>query len=98
SLLVKLDIASMSRSLEVRSPFLDQELVELCARLPAAWKVGSKRGKLILRALVATALPLEVLRARKRGFSVPLGQWWRNEARRQIREGLLPLRTSSLPS
>jgi asparagine synthase (glutamine-hydrolysing) len=97
SLLVKLDIASMSRSLEVRSPFLDQELVELCARLPAAWKVDSKRGKLILRDLVATDLPPEVLRARKRGFSVPLGQWWRNEARQQIRDGLLPLHPALTP-
>jgi asparagine synthase (glutamine-hydrolysing) len=91
SLLTKLDIASMSRSLEVRSPFLDQELVELCARLPAAWKVNRKQGKLMLRDLVATDLPPEVLRAPKRGFSVPLGQWWRTEARQQIREGLLPL-------
>jgi asparagine synthase (glutamine-hydrolysing) len=97
SLLVKLDIASMSRSLEVRSPFLDQELVELCARLPGAWKVDDKQGKLILRDLVATDLPPEVLRARKRGFSVPLGQWWRNEARRQIREGLLPLHRALRP-
>ena len=97
SLLVKLDIASMSRSLEVRSPFLDQELVELCARLPAAWKVDSKQGKLILRDLVATDLPPEVLRARKRGFSVPLGQWWRNEARQQIRDGLLPLHPALTP-
>jgi asparagine synthase (glutamine-hydrolysing) len=97
SLLVKLDIASMSRSLEVRSPFLDQELVELCTRLPAAWKVDSEQGKLILRDLVATDLPPEVLRARKRGFSVPLGQWWRNEARQQIRDGLLPLHPALTP-
>jgi asparagine synthase (glutamine-hydrolysing) len=97
SLLVKLDIASMSRSLEVRSPFLDQELVGLCASLPAAWKVDGKQGKLILRDLVASDLPPEVLRARKRGFSVPLGQWWRNEARQQIREGLLPLHPALTP-
>lgn len=97
SLLVKLDIASMSRSLEVRSPFLDQELVELCASLPAAWKVDDNQGKLMLRDLVATDLPPEVLRARKRGFSVPLGQWWRNEARQQIREGLLPLHPALRP-
>ena len=38
SLLTKLDIASMARSLEVRSPILDHELVELWARLPTAWK------------------------------------------------------------
>ena len=97
SLLVKLDIASMSRSLEVRSPFLDHELVELCAKLPAAWKVDDKQGKLMLRDLVATDLPQEVLRAPKRGFSVPLGQWWRNEARQQIRDGLLPLHSALKP-
>ncbi len=97
SLLVKLDIASMARSLEVRSPFLDQELVELCASLPAAWKVNGKQGKLMLRNIVATDLPPEVLRARKRGFSVPVGKWWRNEARQQIREGLLPLHPALRP-
>lgn len=97
SLLVKLDITSMARSLEVRSPFLDHELVELCARLPTSWKVNRREGKLILRDIVAPDLPTEVLRARKRGFSVPLGQWWRNGARRQIREGLLPLHPALRP-
>jgi asparagine synthase (glutamine-hydrolysing) len=97
SLLVKLDIASMARSLEIRSPFLDQELVELCARLPAAWKVNGQQGKLLLRDLVARDLPQEVLGAPKRGFSVPLGQWWRNQARQQIRDGLLPLHPALTP-
>ena len=97
SLLVKLDIASMARSLEVRSPFLDQELMELCARLPTAWKVNDKQGKLMLRDIVAPDLPQEVLRAPKRGFSVPLGAWWRNQARKQIREGLLPLHPALTP-
>jgi asparagine synthase (glutamine-hydrolysing) len=90
ALLVKLDIASMSRSLEVRSPFLDHELVELCARLPNAWKVNSRKGKLILRDIVGPDLPREVLNAPKRGFSVPLAQWWRGEGRRQVRAGLIP--------
>jgi len=97
SLLTKLDIASMAHSLEVRSPFLDQELVELCARLPRQWKVDGKQGKRILRDLVAPDLPPEVLGARKRGFSVPLAQWWRNEARQQIREGLFPLHSALRP-
>jgi asparagine synthase (glutamine-hydrolysing) len=91
SLLTKLDIASMARSLEVRSPFLDHELVELCARLPTAWKVNGREGKLILRDIVEADLPEEVLHAPKRGFSVPLVQWWRGAAREQIREGVLPL-------
>jgi asparagine synthase (glutamine-hydrolysing) len=94
SLLTKLDIASMARSLEVRSPFLDHELVELCARLPNEWKVNARQGKLILRDIVAADLPPEVLNAPKRGFSVPLAEWWRGPARDQIREGILPLHPS----
>jgi asparagine synthase (glutamine-hydrolysing) len=97
SLLTKLDIASMARSLEVRSPFLDHEFVELCAKLPRRWKVNGKKGKRILRDLVAPDLPPEVLGAPKRGFSVPLGQWWRNEARQQIRDGLFPLHSALQP-
>jgi asparagine synthase (glutamine-hydrolysing) len=97
SLLTKLDIASMARSLEVRSPFLDHEFVELCAKLPRRWKVNGKKGKRILRDLVAPDLPPEVLDAPKRGFSVPLGQWWRNEARQQIRDGLFPIHSALQP-
>jgi len=97
SLLAKLDIASMARSLEVRSPFLDHELLELCARLPNAWMVNRGQGKLILRDIVALDLPPEVLNAKKRGFSVPLAQWWRGEARQQIRNGLLPLHSALKP-
>ncbi|MDQ6626062.1 MAG: asparagine synthase (glutamine-hydrolyzing) [Verrucomicrobiota bacterium] len=97
SLLTKLDIASMAQSLEVRSPFLDHELVELCARLPNDWKGNQQEGKLMLRELVSADLPSEVLNAPKRGFSVPLSRWWRNEARGQIREGLLPLHPALTP-
>ncbi len=97
SLLTKLDIASMARSLEVRSPFLDHELVELCARLPNEWKGNAQQGKLLLREIVAPDLPPEVLQARKRGFSVPLAQWWREGARGQIRDGLQPLHPALQP-
>ncbi|MFL6567777.1 MAG: asparagine synthase (glutamine-hydrolyzing) [Chthoniobacterales bacterium] len=97
SLLTKLDIASMARSLEVRSPFLDHELMELCGRLPNEWKVNRSQGKLILRDIVARDLPSEVMNARKRGFSVPLAQWWRGEAREQIRQGILPLHHTLQP-
>jgi asparagine synthase (glutamine-hydrolysing) len=97
SMLVKLDIASMARSLEVRSPFLDQELVELCAALPGSWKVRSQRRKIMLREIVSADLPPEVLHAPKRGFSVPLANWWRTEARERIRDGLLPFHPALTP-
>jgi asparagine synthase (glutamine-hydrolysing) len=87
-LLVKMDIASMANSIEMRSPFLDHELVELCASLPSEWKVDSRQGKRLLREIVAPDLPAEVLQAPKRGFSVPLEEWWRGDARKPIRESL----------
>jgi asparagine synthase (glutamine-hydrolysing) len=90
SLLTKLDIASMARSLEVRSPFLDHELVELCARLPTRWNVSRDEGKMMLRDIVSDDLPPEILRAPKRGFSVPLAEWWSGGARVQVRDGILP--------
>ncbi len=97
SLLTKLDIMSMAQSLEVRSPFLDHELVELCARLPNEWKGDTRQGKLILRDIVSADLPPEVLQAPKRGFSVPLAQWWRGPAGEEIRRGILPLHSALTP-
>lgn len=96
-MLVKLDIASMARSLEVRSPFLDQELVELCASFPSSWKVNNGQGKRMLREIVQRDLPPEVLRAPKHGFSVPLTDWFRNGARRQIHDGLIPIHSALQP-
>lgn len=90
-LLVKMDIASMAHGLEVRSPFLDHELVELCASLPSAWKVDADGGKRLLRELVASDLPPALLATPKRGFSVPLEEWWRGPAREQLRAGLRDL-------
>ena len=51
----------------------------------------------MLRDIVAEDLPPEVLHVRKRGFSVPLAQWWRGEARQQIRAGVLPLHSALRP-
>ncbi len=96
-LLVKMDIASMANSLEMRSPFLDHELVELCASLPSEWKGDARQGKRLLRDIVAADLPPELLRAPKRGFSVPLEEWWRGGAKNIIRENLQSLHPALAP-
>lgn len=93
-LLVKMDIASMARGLEVRSPLLDHELVELCAGLPSDWKVDARSGKKLLHEIVAADLPADLLSAPKRGFSVPLADWWRGTARNQLQDGLADLHPS----
>lgn len=78
-ILVKVDIASMANSLEVRSPFLDYRLVELSAKLPAAMKVQGTTTKRILRKVVADLLPDSILNRTKVGFGIPVDRWMRRE-------------------
>src|SRR5436190_3634470 len=61
------DRASMARSLEVRVPFLDHPLVELCARIPAGAKVARMQGKHVLRQAARGLVPDFVLTRRKQG-------------------------------
>ena len=76
ALLVKADRVTMAHSLEARSPFLDHELLELAARLPAWWKVRGTTTKWILRDLFADFLPPKIAGRGKLGFSVPLARWF----------------------
>ena len=77
-ILTKVDRASMAHSIEVRSPFLDYRLVEWAARLPRGTLLNRREGKLPLRALAARLLPTVVQTGKKRGFGVPLGDWFRH--------------------
>ena len=69
-LLVKMDIASMAHSLEVRSPFLDHHVVEFAARVPASFKLQRGRTKPLLADVVAPSLPPSVPRRRRRGHRI----------------------------
>src|SRR5687767_10995329 len=73
-LLVKVDITSMANSLEARSPFLDHEVMELAARLPAEIKFRGGRLKSLLKRAFADLLPPKNVNRRKMGFGVPVGQ------------------------
>ena len=76
-LLVKMDIASMHCGLEARSPLLDHELVEFCARLPASLKVRHGTGKYLLKRLAARYFPTDFVHRRKMGFGIPMASWLR---------------------
>lgn len=81
-LLVKMDRTSMAHSLEVRSPFLDTELVEFAARLSPALKARGLSLKRVLKHSVSDLLPKEILSRPKRGFGVPLDRWFREDLER----------------
>jgi asparagine synthase (glutamine-hydrolysing) len=80
-LLLKADLASMAHSLELRSPFLDHEVVALGLALPDSLKTRGREGKVALRRAFAAKLPTEVLERGKTGFGVPLGRWFRSDLR-----------------
>jgi asparagine synthase (glutamine-hydrolysing) len=91
-LLPKADIASMAHSLELRSPLLDHEVLELGLALPDALKVRGRTGKIALRRAFASDLPAAVAGRGKTGFGVPLGRWFREELRTFARDVLLDQR------
>ena len=78
-LLLKADIATMAHSLELRSPFLDHEVLELGLALPDRLKVRGREGKVALRRAFAGELPPPVAARGKTGFGVPLGRWFRQD-------------------
>lgn len=88
-LLPKVDIASMANSLEVRSPFLDQELVELNAKMPDRLKLKGLTSKYILKQSVKDWLPPEIINRPKMGFGFPLGEWLRNQWHEKVKKLLL---------
>jgi asparagine synthase (glutamine-hydrolysing) len=80
-LLLKADIASMAHSLELRSPFLDHEVIALGLALPDSLKTRGREAKVALRRAFAADLPTEVAGRGKTGFGVPLGRWFRQDLR-----------------
>ncbi len=88
-MLVKVDLMSMANSLEVRTPFLDYELVNYVFSLPDHYKVQGNLRKKILQDAFKNILPQEIYHRPKHGFEVPLLKWFRNELFTLINEDLL---------
>lgn len=74
-LLLKLDRCLMAHSMEGRTPFLDPLVANFAFRLPDTLKVRRGLGKYLLRQWLARALPESLPFAKKRGFTVPVGEW-----------------------
>jgi asparagine synthase (glutamine-hydrolysing) len=74
-LLMKQDQMSMAASVESRVPFLDHELVEFTARIPARYSIQGFSGKHILKLAVADLLPESIVYRKKMGFPTPWAHW-----------------------
>jgi len=87
-LLALTDKMTMAMSIECRAPFMDHELVELAARMPADLKVRGFTMKYVLKKAVQPWLPAEILNRKKRGFGAPMGAWLRRDLKLLVQETL----------
>ena len=86
--LPKMERAAAAVSLDVRSPFLDRDVVEFAASLPPEYKIRGRQRKYILREAFADALAPEIFSGRKRGFGTPVGTLLRTAWRRDVTDVL----------
>lgn len=91
--LVKVDIACMSNSLELRSPFLDQEVLEFAASLPEEYKLKNRVNKYILKKAIKPIVPAKNIYRKKMGFSIPVAKWFRGEMKDYLKSNLLSERS-----
>src|SRR5207248_4476301 len=71
----KVDITSSAHGLEVRVPFLDNQMLEFAESLPSAFKVNGGRLKYLAYKLARRYLPVEITDRPKHGFNFPFDQW-----------------------
>lgn len=70
---------SMACGLEVRVPFLDEDLVDFVSTIPSNFKQRGHQGKWILKKTMEPYLPKNVIYRQKAGFGIPLRRWIKNE-------------------
>ncbi len=92
-ILVKVDRATMSVSLESRTPFLDHRIIELAWQLPLSNHIKNYQGKQLLRQILSRYLPVNLIERPKQGFAMPIAQWLRSSTLRDWAESLLNLET-----
>jgi len=80
------DKTSMAATLEVRVPYLNHELVELTARMPADLKLRGMTRKYILKRAAEKLLPKEIVWRKKAGFGAPVRSWLRGALQPLVNE------------
>ena len=88
-ILTKVDTASMWVSLEMRCPLLDHRLAEFMSRVPDKFKMRGRVTKYLLKKIGERLLPADILYRPKRGFSLPLREWFCGELRSYVESVLL---------
>ena len=91
-ILVKLDRASMMASLEGRVPLLNNDFVAYATALPLDLKLRGLTSKFLLKRALRGLLPDSILSRRKKGFGIPVAEWFRGPVKEQMLAALAPER------
>ena len=78
-ILMKGDKMGMANSIEVRVPFLDKKVLELCETLPLDYKIQAPRTKIALRSAAERTIPQKTAVRKKLGFPVPTRVWLKED-------------------
>ena len=87
-ILTKVDRATMSVGLEGREPFLDHRIVEFVAQLPMSLKYKDNIPKYLLKQIVHNYIPKEIIDKPKKGFSIPINEWYDSKLKEYFMEYL----------
>ncbi len=91
------DANGMAHSLEIRVPMLDRRMLDLCHAIPGEIRAPhGQPGKHLLRAAFGDLLPASLLEQRKRGFTLPIGQWMVGPLRDLCEQGLRALKATGI--
>jgi asparagine synthase (glutamine-hydrolysing) len=88
-ILRKVDWASMACSLECRCPFLDHKLVELVSSFPSKLVTNTRDSKHLLTHLYPEMFSPAFFKREKKGFSMPIGDWMRNQWKDSIQTSVI---------
>ena len=83
-LLLKVDIATMANSLELRSPLLDVNVIEWGVSLPRKYKIKGFETKHILKDVARSLVPANLIDRPKMGFGIPRAEWLRTEMKELV--------------
>jgi asparagine synthase (glutamine-hydrolysing) len=89
NLLERGDRMMMAGSIEGRMPFMDTVLASVVARFPDEFLTGGKGGKTVLRAAMDKILGPGIVRRKKVGFRVPVGEWFKGPYRDFLQDMLV---------
>ncbi|MGI4851434.1 MAG: asparagine synthase (glutamine-hydrolyzing) [Janthinobacterium lividum] len=97
-ILTKVDRMTMAHGLESRSPLLHPDIVNFGLSLPFSYKISqSGKSKFILRELVERKIGKSISQAKKQGFSLPINQWLRKDAKTLLLDILSSQQLDSIP-